>query len=165
MASAGAAGTGEPLSLITCLLMLVSLPIGSSTEGMIRAVRTKNPQGGNSPQVHQETVPGSSQVIPAALETEEAGCEIREKRKCVSFSYFNDVGIRAVVSVGLGCTVLNHLFLLCYLKFLFPPRPALFCSASAKRQSLGDVSLARLGNRAGAVTGSGLVRPVTEAVR
>ena len=60
--------------------MLVSLQIGSSTD-MIRAARMQNPQGGNSPQVHQETVPGSSQVIPAALETEEGGGGVKSERK------------------------------------------------------------------------------------
>ena len=43
MASAGAAGTGETLSLVRCLLMLVSVKVGLSTEDMIRAARLKNP--------------------------------------------------------------------------------------------------------------------------
>ena len=94
--------------------------------------------------MYQEMVSGSCQVIPAALETEGGGYEIREKRKCASFSYFNAVGIRAVMSVGLGCTV-HNLFLLCYLKSLFPLRPALFRSASAKHQSLGYGRFPRLG--------------------
>ena len=88
--------------------------------------------------MYQEMVSGSCQLIPAALETEGGGYEIREKRKCASFSYFNAVGIRAVMSVG-------KLFLLCYLKSLFPLRPALFCSASAKHQSLGYGRFPRLG--------------------
>ena len=43
MASAGAAGTGETLSLVPCLLMLVSVKIGLSTDATIRAARIKKP--------------------------------------------------------------------------------------------------------------------------
>lgn len=42
------------------------------------------------------------------------------KKKCVFFSHFNDERISTVLSIGFRCTVCNHLFLLCNLRF-FPP--------------------------------------------
>lgn len=67
--------------------MFVSLKIGLLIEDMTQVARTKTPQVGNrSGRIQGEEDPGSSWAIPVALETEEEGCKMGEKKEmCVLF--------------------------------------------------------------------------------
>lgn len=53
------------------------------------------------------------------------------------YSYFNDVRIRAVISIGFRCTICNHLFLALLFKIIFPrTHSLLLCLCQAAKPCL-----------------------------